>query len=113
MPYMFQRRKLGPLVGMRTWGGLVATTDTPPFVDGGSMIAPRFGFFSREGKFAVENEGASPDIEVENWPKDAAAGRDAQLERAVMEAMRLLAATPGNRLGKEPAPPVWGKRGKR
>ncbi len=113
MPYMFQRRKLGPLVGMRTWGGLVATTDTPPFVDGGSMIAPRFGFFSREGKFAVENEGASPDIEVENWPKDAAAGRDAQLERAVVEAMRLLAATPSNRLGKEPAPPVWGKRGKR
>jgi tricorn protease len=48
MPFMFKRRKLGPLGGMRTWGGLVATTDTPPFVDGGSMIAPRFGFFSRE-----------------------------------------------------------------
>ncbi|MEQ1692203.1 MAG: PDZ domain-containing protein, partial [Gemmatimonas sp.] len=61
MPYMFKRRKLGPLVGMRTWGGLVATTDTPPFVDGGSMISPRFGFFSRDGKFAVENEGVGPD----------------------------------------------------
>jgi tricorn protease len=112
MPYMFKRRKLGPLVGMRTWGGLVATTDTPPFVDGGSMIAPRFGFFSREGKFAVENEGVAPDIEVENWPKDAAAGRDAQLERAVAEAMRLLKEKPSDRRATEPAAPTWGKRGK-
>jgi tricorn protease len=69
MPYMFKRRKLGPLVGARTWGGLVATTDTPPFVDGGSMIAPRFGFFSRDNKFAVENEGVAPDIDVENFPE--------------------------------------------
>jgi tricorn protease len=113
MPFMFKRRKLGTLVGMRTWGGLVATTDTPPFVDGGSMIAPRFGFFSREGKFAVENEGVAPDIEVENWPKDAAAGRDAQLERAVAEAMRMLAAKPSDRRATEPAAPVWGKRGGR
>ena len=113
MPYMFKRRQLGPLVGMRTWGGLVATTDTPPFVDGGSMIAPRFGFFSRDGKFAVENEGVGPDIEVENWPKDAVAGRDAQLERAVAEAMRLLNAKPSDRMSKEPTPPIWGKRGGR
>jgi tricorn protease len=77
------------------------------------MIAPRFGFFSREGKFAVENEGVAPDIEVENWPKDAAAGRDAQLERAVAEAMRMLAAKPSDRRATEPAAPVWGKRGGR
>lgn len=113
MPFMFKRRKLGPLVGMRTWGGLVATTDTPPFVDGGSMIAPRFGFFSREGQFAVENEGVAPDIEVENWPKDVMAGRDPQLERAIAEAMRLLKAQPGDRRATEPTAPVWGKRGGR
>jgi tricorn protease len=111
MPYMFKRRKIGPLVGKRTWGGLVATSDTPNFVDGGSMIAPRFGFFSREGRFAVENEGVAPDIDVENWPKDAIAGRDAQLEAAVTEAMRLLKANPGTRATKEPAAPVWGRRG--
>lgn len=110
MPYMFKRREIGPLVGMRTWGGLVATTDTPPFVDGGSMIAPRFGFFSREGKFAVENEGVAPDIEVENWPKDVIAGHDPQLEKAVAEAMRLLKLNPGNRMATEPTAPVWGKR---
>ncbi|GLC23500.1 S41 family peptidase [Roseisolibacter agri] len=111
MPYMFKRRGIGPLVGKRTWGGLVATTDTPPFVDGGSMIAPRFGFFSREGKFAVENEGVAPDIDVENWPKEVIAGRDPQLERAVQEALRLLAAKPIDRMMKEPTAPTWGKRG--
>ncbi|MBC8088585.1 MAG: PD40 domain-containing protein [Phycisphaerae bacterium] len=110
MPYMFKRRKMGPLVGTRTWGGLVATTDTPPFVDGGSMIAPRFGFFSRDDKWAVENEGVGPDIEVENWPKEAIAGHDMQLERAVQEGLRLLKENPSGRAKKEPPPPVWGKR---
>ena len=112
MPYMFKRRKLGPLVGARTWGGLVATTDTPPFVDGGSMIAPRFGFFSRENAFAVENEGVAPDIEVENFPREVNAGRDPQLERATQEALRLLSTWKNPRATTEPTPPMWGKRGR-
>ncbi len=103
MPYMFRRRKLGPLVGTRTWGGLVHTADTPGFIDGGSMIAPRGGFFTRDGKWAVENEGVGPDIEVENLPKDVIAGRDPQLERAVDEAMKLLKAKPVDRMTTEPA----------
>ena len=49
------------------------TADTPPFIDGGSMIAPRGGFFTRDGKWAVENEGIAPDVDVENWPKDVIA----------------------------------------
>ena len=110
MPYMFKRRKIGLLVGKRTWGGLVHTADTPTFVDGGSMIAPRGGFFSREGKWAVENEGVTPDIDVENWPKEVIAGHDPQLERAVREALRMLDEKPVTRLTKEPAPPTWGKR---
>ncbi len=110
MPYMFRRRKIGPLIGKRTWGGLVHTADTPPFIDGGSMIAPRGGFFTRDGKWAVENEGVAPDIDIENWPKDVIAGKDPQLERAVQEAMRMLKERPVERLPKEPAPPVWGKR---
>jgi tricorn protease len=112
MPYMFKFRKIGPLVGKRTWGGLVHTADTPTFVDGGSAIAPRGGFFSKDGKWAVENEGVAPDIEVENWPKDMVAGRDPQLERAVEEAMRLLKANPVNRMTTEPPPPTWGTRPK-
>ena len=110
MPYMFSRRKIGPLVGKRTWGGLVHTADTPGFIDGGSMIAPRGGFFDRSGKWALENEGVPPDIDVENWPKDVIAGRDPQLERAVQEAMRLLKEKPVQRLMTEPPPPTHGKR---
>jgi tricorn protease len=110
MPYMFKRRKLGLLVGKRTWGGLVHTADTPPFIDGGSMIAPRGGFFARDGKWAVENEGVAPDVDVENWPRDVIAGRDPQLERAVQEAMRMLKEHPVDRATKEPASPTWGKR---
>jgi tricorn protease len=110
MPYMFKHRKIGLLVGKRTWGGLVHTADTPPFIDGGSMIAPRGGFFARDGKWAVENEGVAPDIDVENWPKDVIAGHDPQLERAVQEAMRLLKEHPVDRMSKEPPPPTWGKR---
>jgi tricorn protease len=110
MPYMFRRRKIGPLVGTRTWGGLVHTADTPQFIDGGSMIAPRGGFFTREGKWAVENEGVGADIEVENFPKEVIAGRDPQLERAVEEALKLLKARPIDRMTTEPAPPTWGKR---
>ena len=110
MPYMFRRRKIGPLVGKRTWGGLVHTADTPGFVDGGSMIAPRGGFFDRDGKWAVENEGVAPDIDVENWPKDVIAGHDPQLERAVEEGLRLLKLKPVERMMKEPPPPTHGKR---
>jgi tricorn protease len=110
MPYMFKHRKIGPLVGKRTWGGLVHTADTPPFIDGGSMIAPRGGFFTRDMKWAVENEGVGPDIDVENWPKDVIGGKDPQLERAVEEALRLLKANPVDRATKEPPPPTWGIR---
>ncbi len=110
MPYMFKRRGIGPLIGTRTWGGLVHTADTPVLVDGGTMIAPRGGFFTRDGKWAVENEGVGADIEVENWPKDVIAGRDPQLERAVEEALRLLDQKPVDRLTSEPAPPTWGAR---
>ncbi|MEP7076694.1 MAG: PDZ domain-containing protein [Acidobacteriota bacterium] len=110
MPWMFHYRKVGALVGKRTWGGLVHTADTPGFIDGGSMIAPRGGFFTRDNKWAVENEGTPPDIDVENWPKDVIDGHDPQLERAVAEAMRMLKERPVNRATKEPPSPTWGTR---
>jgi len=110
MPWMFHHRKIGTLVGKRTWGGLVHTADTPPFVDGGSAIAPRGGFFNRDNKWDVENVGIAPDIDVENWPKDVIAGHDPQLERAVAEAMKQLQTNPVNRATKEPPSPTWGQR---
>jgi tricorn protease len=110
LPYMFRHRGLGTIVGKRTWGGLVHTADTPRFVDGGAMIAPRGGYFTEDGRWAVENEGVTPDVDVENWPKDVVAGRDPQLERAVEEGMRQLKEKPVKRMTQEPPPPTTGKR---
>ncbi|HVA58882.1 MAG: PDZ domain-containing protein [Gemmatimonadaceae bacterium] len=110
MPWMFKSRKVGTLVGKRTWGGLVHTADTPPFIDGGSAIAPRGGFFGTDHKWHVENEGTSPDVDVEDWPKDMIAGQDKQLETAVEVALKQLAEHPVKRDSVEPPYPTWGKR---
>ncbi|MDE0897584.1 MAG: PDZ domain-containing protein [Longimicrobiales bacterium] len=109
MPYLFRFRGVGPLVGTRTWGGLVGTWDTPPLLDGGSFVAPRGGFFDVNGEWAIEADGIAPDIEVMNTPKEVATGRDPQLEAAVAEALRLL-ETEGVELMAEPAAPVRYRR---
>ena len=109
LPYMFRDQEIGPLVGTRTWGGLVGTWDTPRFIDGGRMVAPRGGFFDNNGEWAVEGEGIAPDIEVIQDPAELAKGNDPQLERAVEEALRLL-QTEGIELKPEPAAPVRWKR---
>jgi tricorn protease len=103
LPFYFKLRKLGPIVGTRTWGGLVGTLGVPPTIDGGGITAPSLAFFNLEGKYDVENIGVTPDIEVENTPFDTPDGRDAQLERAVAEAMKLLEKNPLKRLPR-PAP---------
>ena len=104
LPFMFRQQQIGPLVGERTWGGLVGIWDYPGLIDGGVITVPRGGFFNLEGQWDVENKGTPPDIEVEVTPKDVAAGRDPQLERAVAEALRSLEANPVKLL-REPAPP--------
>ena len=109
LPYMFHKMKIGPLVGTRTWGGLVGTWDTPPFIDGGRMVAPRGGFFNTDGEWDVEGKGIAPDVEVFMDPKAVIQGRDPQLEKAVEETLKLL-PTKGIELKKEPAPPVRYKR---
>jgi tricorn protease len=98
LPYYFHLRKIGPLVGKRTWGGLVGTTGVPQTIDGGGITAPGLAFYDLNGKWAVENEGIVPDIEVEYTPADVIKGHDPQLERAVAEAMRLLEQAPVKRL---------------
>ena len=109
MPYLFHQMKIGPLVGVRTWGGLVGTWDTPPFIDKGRMVAPRGGFYDLNGKWAVEGEGISPDIEVSQNPADVLNGHDPQLERGVQEALNLLKTQSVN-LKPEPQAPVKYKR---
>lgn len=78
--------------GTRTWGGLVGTLGVPPTIDGGGITAPSLAFYNLEGKWDVENIGVSADINVENTPIEN--GKDAQLERAVAEAMKLLQTEP-------------------
>jgi len=109
MPYLFRFEKIGPLVGERTWGGLVHTADTPPLVDGGRFVAPRGGFFNTDGQWDIEGKGISPDIEVANTPKEVAAGRDPQLEAAVEKALELV-RTQGIILKPEPPAPVKYRR---
>jgi tricorn protease len=90
LPYMFKLRKIGPLVGTRTWGALVGTLQIPATMDGGGITAPSLAFYDLHGRWAVENEGVTPDIEVEYTPAEVNAGHDPQLERAVKEALGLL-----------------------
>lgn len=103
LPYYFRLRKLGPLVGTRTWGGLVGTLGIPATIDGGGITAPSLAFYDLQGRWAVENEGVAPDIEVEYTPAEVIKGHDPQLERAVQEALRLLEQNPPLRVPR-PAP---------
>jgi len=112
LPYMFRKKELGPLIGTTTWGGLVGIWDTPAFIDGGMMMAPRGGFFDTDGEWAVEAEGVAPDIKVEQIPQMVIRGHDPQLERAVEEALKLL-ETEAVELKPEPEPPVRYKRPER
>ena len=103
LPFYFKQRKLGPLVGTRTWGGLVGTLGAPTTIDGGGITAPTLAFYNLQGKWDVENVGVSPDIEVENTPADVLSGHDPQLERATAEGLKLLETNTQKRLPR-PAP---------
>ena len=83
LPYMFNYYGLGKLVGKRTWGGLVGIWGVPAFIDGGSMTAPRSGFYDVNGEWQVENYGVAPDINVEQWTSKTAKGEDPQLDKAI------------------------------
>jgi tricorn protease len=103
LPYYFKLRKIGPLVGTRTWGALVGTTGVPTTIDGGGVTAPSLAFYDLQGHWAVENQGITPDIEVEYTPAEVIRGHDPQLERAVAEALKLLQQHPVAHVGR-PAP---------
>jgi tricorn protease len=83
LPFYFKQYKMGKMIGMRTWGGLVGYTTYIPLMDGGNVTFPEFGLFNLDGEWDVENYGVDPDIEVDNMPEDVLAGRDPQLEKAV------------------------------
>ena len=104
-PAMFRELGLGPLIGKRTWGGVVGIGGTGPMIDGGEVSVPQFGSVSVAGEWIIEGHGVDPDIVVENDPKSVLAGRDPQLERGVAEVLKKIQAEP-KRMPTRPAPPV-------
>jgi tricorn protease len=104
MPWYFKKAGVGPLVGERTWGGLVGIGGYPDLMDGGHVMAPRWAISGLRGKWEVENEGISPDVEVWQNPKLVREGHDPQLERAVAVGMDLLKKNPPEKYAKPPYP---------
>lgn len=104
LPYYFRKLGLGPVIGTRTWGGLIGISGNPRLADGGAILAATFRFMDTEGNWAVEDEGVAPDIQVVDRPELLAAGRDPSLERAVAELLRALEASPPRRIEAPPAP---------
>lgn len=109
LPYAFQRLGLGPLIGKRTWGGLIGISANPPLIDGGQLVVPYFRFFTPEGEWRIENEGAVPDQDVELDPAAVNAGRDTQLEAAIADVMKRLASWKPITTQQAPAPATLGK----
>ncbi len=105
-PFLFQQKKLGPVIGTRTWGGLIGMTGCPPLSDGGKVTVPTFAIYDTTGKWIIEGEGVKPDIEVLDDPALIAKGGDPQLERGIQETLALLAKNPPRR----PAKPTYTDR---
>jgi tricorn protease len=101
---MFRKYGMGPLVGQRTWGGLVGILGYPVLMDGGTITAPNLAIWTPDAGFTVENEGVAPDIAVEQTPAEVAAGRDPQLLAAVAWVMEALRKAPPPTAVRPPAP---------
>ncbi len=108
LPWLFKQAKLGPLVGKRTWGGLVGISAIPVLMDGGHVTSPSVAFFSPKGEWDVENHGVDPDYVVEQDPKAVSEGHDPQLEKAVALALEELGKTPQHEVSR-PAYPNYHK----
>jgi tricorn protease len=104
-PYMFREAGLGPLIGKRSWGGVVGINNRGPLIDGGAIFVPGSALANKNSEWVIEGYGVDPDIEVDNDPKSALAGRDPQLERGIAEVLAKLKNSPV-KLPPRPAPPV-------
>ncbi len=93
-PWLFQQKHLGPVIGTRTWGGLIGMTGCPPLIDGGAVTVPTFSIYDNAGKWIIEGHGVDPDIAVIDDPALLAKGTDPQLERSITEIKAILEKTP-------------------
>jgi tricorn protease len=111
--HAFKMLGLGPLLGKRTWGGVIGISPSHPLADGTVTTQPEYSFYFDDVGWQVENYGTDPDVEVDNAPQDYARGADPQLERAIASALELLAERPAHapapaarpRLAPPPLPP--------
>jgi tricorn protease len=101
-PDYFRKAGLGPLVGMRTWGGLIGISGSPELIDGGGVTVPTFRMYDPDGKWFKEGHGVDPDIEVPEDYTQLAKGIDVQLDRGVQEVMKQITAK-GSPVPKRPA----------
>jgi tricorn protease len=92
--HSFKMLKLGPLIGKRTWGGVIGIWFRHGLVDGGGTTQPEFSFWFNDVGWGVENYGVDPDIEVEITPQDYEKGRDPQLDRGIDEVLAIIKANP-------------------
>ncbi|MGC9336651.1 MAG: S41 family peptidase [Candidatus Cloacimonadia bacterium] len=92
--HSFKLMKIGPLLGKRTWGGVIGINTNYNLIDGGFTTQPEYSFWFKDVGWGVENYGTEPDIEVDITPKDYVQGKDPQLERAIEEAEKLLKENP-------------------
>ena len=104
-PHYFRKAGLGPLIGKRTWGGVVGISNRGPLLDGGTVYVPLRGTNELNGAWVIEGEGVAPDIDVDNTPAEVVEGRDPQLERAIEEVMKKVNESP-LRLPARPPDPV-------
>ena len=103
-PWYFRKAAIGPLVGKRTWGGLVGIWGYPDFIDGGGVTAPRGAIYGLQGDWEVEGHGIPPDYEVDLDPAQVRLGHDPQLEKAVEVVLDLLNKTPLPKYKRPPYP---------
>ncbi len=106
LPWYFRKAGLGPLIGKKTWGGLVGIGGYPELIDGGHVTAPRIALYGTNGEWEVENHGIGPDVEVDLDPAAWRNGHDAQLEKAIEVVMQELKEHPVPQL-KRPAYPNY------
>lgn len=105
-PDFFRKRGLGPLIGSRTWGGLIGISGMPNLIDGGSITAPTFRMYNPDGTWFREGHGVDPDIEVDENLGAFSKGTDVQLERAIQE----IKAAIQSKGYKAPQQPAYEKR---
>jgi tricorn protease len=108
-PFYFRKFGLGPLIGERTWGGLIGISGTPGLIDGGIVTVPTFGIYSTQGQWIIEGHGVDPDIAVVDDPGVMAKGHDPQLERAIAEVLEALKKRPIEQVKKPKYPVRSGK----